>query len=80
MDMRTESWGPQAGAPYKGRSAVMAWLAMVVTAGAMLLTAFQHALPGPGSDGATSSPSVGSVAAEVDPREIRLVSGRAPAP
>jgi hypothetical protein len=58
----------------------MAWLAIVVTAGAMLLTASQHALPGPGSDRATGSPSAGSTATEVDPQEIRLVSGRAPAP
>lgn len=58
----------------------MVWLAMAVTAGAMLLTASQHALPGPSSDRASGSPSAGSIAAEVDPQEIRLVSGRAPAP
>jgi zinc transporter ZupT len=75
--MRSEAWGPHAGALYKGRSAVMGWLAMAVTAGAMLFAASQHALPG-GSEPRADSPP-GSVV-EVDPQDVRLLSERSPAP
>jgi hypothetical protein len=59
----------------------MAWLAIAVTAGGMLFAASQHALPGHGSRSSRDAGApTGSVRVEVDPRAIRLVSGRSPAP
>lgn len=58
----------------------MAWLAMAVTAGGMLFAASQHALPGHGTRSSRDAGAPTGSVREVDPRDIRLVSRRSPAP